>query len=169
MEGACPTGTVTNIQTGSYTGSSNIPSINCTPTTTTTTTTAATTTTTAATTTTSEPLIFCPSLGYNVPLSGYPGNCPGAGTTTTSAPGTTTAGTTTAATTTTTAATTTAATTTAGTTTAATTTTAGPTGTRCTSFDVSIGCCSSSGVCSNGFGSGASCSPVTDFSPGSGC
>jgi hypothetical protein len=158
MEGACPTGTVTNIQTGSYTGTSNIPSINCTPTTTTTTTTAATTTTTAATTTTSEPLIFCPSLGYNVPLSGYPGNCPGAGTTTA---GTTTAGTTTAGTTT-------AGTTTAGTTTAGTTS-APSFGTTCTSFDVSIGCCSTNGVCSNGFGSGASCSPVADFSPGSGC
>jgi hypothetical protein len=134
---------------------------NCTPATTTTA--APTTTTAAPTTTTSEPLIFCPSLGYNVPLSGYPDNCPGAGTTTTSAPGTTT----TAATTT--AATTTAATTTAATTTAATTTTAGPTGTTCTSFDVSIGCCSTNGVCSNGFGSGSSCSPITDFSPGSGC
>jgi hypothetical protein len=32
-----------------------------------------TTTTTAASTT------YCPSLGYNVPTSGYPGNCPGAG------------------------------------------------------------------------------------------
>jgi hypothetical protein len=148
MEGACPTGTVTNIQTGSYTGASNIPTLNCTP---------ATTTTATPTTTTSEPLIYCPSLGYNVPASGYPGNCPGAGTTTTSgtpAPGTTT----------------TTSGTSATTTTAGTTTTAAPSfGTRCTSFDVSIGCCTTNNVCSNGFGSGSSCSPVVDFAPGSGC
>jgi len=36
---------------------------------------------------------------------------------------------------------------------------------------VSIGCCVNSGAgsCSSGFGSGVTCSPITDFSPGSGC
>jgi hypothetical protein len=36
---------------------------------------------------------------------------------------------------------------------------------------VSIGCCLSSGVgsCSSGFAGGGACSPITDFSPGSGC
>lgn len=58
---------------------------------------AGSTTTTApggGTTTTAPATTFCPSLGVNVPLSGFPGNCPGASTTT-SAPTTTAAPTTT--------------------------------------------------------------------------
>jgi len=62
-----------------------------------------TTSTTTATTTTTVALTYCPSLGYNVPSSGYPDNCPGASTTTTTVA--------TTATTTSTAATTTASTT----------------------------------------------------------
>jgi hypothetical protein len=56
-------------------------------------------------------------------------------------------------------------------TTTTTTTTAGALGTRCTSSDVSFGCCVNGpvGTCTSGFGSGASCSPIVDFAPGSGC
>jgi hypothetical protein len=44
-----------------------------------------------------------------------------------------------------------------------------PTGTTCTAFDQSIGCCLTVGPCSSGFGTGSVCSPITDFAPGTGC
>jgi hypothetical protein len=114
-----------------------------------TTTTAATTTPAPTTTTTAATTTPAPTTTTT------------AATTTPAPTTTTTAATTTAAPTTTTTAATTTAATTAATTTAATTaatTTAAPTsGVTCTSFDVSIGCCASTG-CSTGCGSGASCS-----------
>lgn len=61
------------------------PPSNCAPVTT-----SPVTTTAATTTTTTTQFTFCPSLGYSVPTSGYPGNCPGAVTTSTTAATTTT-------------------------------------------------------------------------------
>jgi hypothetical protein len=143
--------------------------------TTTTTTAAPATTTTTAAPLCSDPSILnqsqCSSCGYYWSIN-Y-GECSSTPwTTTTAAPTTTTAApVTTGATTTTTAApatTTTAAPVTTGATTTttaapATTTTAAPAGgTTCTSFDVSVGCCSTTGCDSGGCGTGSACSPAAN-------